>query len=110
MINSQHAISPSFQAHSALETQPASRLMLRYTRLLVAFPPRYHVSLKSFARTSFLLLCYHPSVWRVRPGVRPRGSTGYADSNMDLSEAVILAVVPFRFSGVALWTPDLGGI
>jgi hypothetical protein len=39
MINSQHAISPSLQAHSALETQPASRLMLRYTRLVLDAHP-----------------------------------------------------------------------
>lgn len=42
---------------------------------------------------AFLPLRYHSSVRRVRPGVRPRGSTGYSASNMGLSEAVILAVV-----------------
>src|ERR1019366_2751754 len=35
-INSQHAGSPPLQAHPALETRPASRLMLRYTRLRLA--------------------------------------------------------------------------
>jgi hypothetical protein len=53
-----------------------------------------------FREKSFQLLCYHPYVWRVRPGVRPRGSTGYADSNMGLSEAVILAVVFLVFPGL----------
>jgi hypothetical protein len=33
MINSQHAVSPPLQAHSALETRSVSRLILRYTRL-----------------------------------------------------------------------------
>src|ERR1035437_7712076 len=33
MINTQHAASHPLQAHSALETRPASRLILRYTRL-----------------------------------------------------------------------------
>src|SRR5208283_3460634 len=33
MINTQHAVSHPLQAHSALETRPASRLILRYTRL-----------------------------------------------------------------------------
>src|ERR1019366_7893840 len=33
MINTQHAAPHPLQAHSALETRPASRLILRYTRL-----------------------------------------------------------------------------
>src|SRR5438552_93192 len=35
MINPQHAVSHPLQAHSALETHPCFRLILRYTRLLV---------------------------------------------------------------------------
>jgi hypothetical protein len=33
MITAHHAASHPLQAHSALETRPASRLILRYTRL-----------------------------------------------------------------------------
>src|SRR5437773_7028850 len=33
MINPQHAVSHPLQAHSALETHPCFRLILRYTRL-----------------------------------------------------------------------------
>src|ERR1035437_5882723 len=33
IINAHHAAPPLLQAHSALETRPASRLILRYTRL-----------------------------------------------------------------------------
>ena len=40
-----------------------------------------------FREYSLLLLRYHPSWRRVRPGVRPRGAAGYAGRDMGLSEA-----------------------
>src|ERR1035441_10583616 len=40
-INTQHAASPPLQAHSALETRPASRLILRYTRLCPTAPQQF---------------------------------------------------------------------
>jgi hypothetical protein len=41
---------------------------------------------KGVSRVAFPSLCYHPSVWRVRPGARPRGSVGHADLDMGLPQ------------------------
>ena len=43
--------------------------------------------LKGFREKKLSAPVLPPVCRRVRPGVRPRGSTGYADSNMGLSEA-----------------------
>ena len=72
---------------------------------------RLHIQVcwKGFARKAFCSLCYHPSARRVRPGVRPRGSTGYAERNMGLSEAVYPRCCDlWLFAGLFLVPVDFG--
>src|SRR5437660_9395265 len=55
MINPQHAVSHPLQAHSALETHPCFRLILRYTRLTGDLA-RDTLEIPVFPETRFLIM------------------------------------------------------